>query len=76
MEMRTEHQLYEWHAVGEVFLRKIYDELEPTWHAWKQLDGSLFLGTADTKELAWKLLEDELGPDALGAPTVRTFSDG
>lgn len=59
MVLKTDYHRQEWRAQGEVVLRQVRPEMSPGWAAISFTnEGPRFLGTSNTKEGAWKILED------------------
>lgn len=61
MEMSDKNLIQEWHLVGTVMLRQIYDQLPGRWQVcWNEFNFSLYLGNYPSREEAMEKLEKVL----------------
>lgn len=60
-------QFPEWHPVGQVTLRQVYENQAPAWYAWVIESEFVFLGSFETSEQATLAAERANGTE--GAPT-------
>lgn len=66
--LSTAHSLHaEWHPVGQVTLRQVYESQTPAWYAWNITHEFDFLGSFPSMEEAVRAAE--LANHTEGAPT-------